>query len=355
MTTLIPLLISAALHAAPIATPADCDNRRMHGTSTSIHSDSDNESSVITYTYATDDRCETATIMGKLTYTPEEDDIASVSFGASATFRERTPSADRALSVTRSADGQVVHSYQMDGRAAAYDADARRWLAGFLPRVLTMAGINVGPRVARWRANGGVDNVLHNIEAIPSSGAMRNHYEALLSGDRLSDDELDRTIRSVSDNMRQSSGDLRQVLSRLAPARNPSKRTLGSLERALIAMQSSGDKASVLLRFGQSADREMLAVVSNAAETIQSSGDKRRVLESLGARYMDSDADLRRRYFEVAESIQSSGDKTAVLVALAHNGLLREQDARDEYVRVAAGIPSSGDKSRALQALAYVR
>ncbi len=352
MLSLIPLLLVATLHSAP---PADCDNRRTRGTSTSIHSDSHDESSVINYTRFADDRCESATILGKLTYTPEEDDVLSVPFGGSAIFRERTSSNDRALSITRGADGQVVRAYQLDGHAAAFDADARRWFADVLTRVLMMSGINVGPRVARWKAKGGVDNVLTHIESMESSGAMRNHYEELLNNSQLNDDELERAIRSVSDHMRQSSGDLRHVLSRLVPRRNLSKQTLTSLESALIFIPSSSDKAAVLEQYGQSANRELLTIVIHAAESIQSSGDKSRVLVSLAARYMESDVNLRRNYFDVAESVQSSGDRAAVLINLARSGLLREQDARDGYVRVAAGIQSSGDKARVLEALAYAR
>ena len=164
LTPLFALLLSTTVHTAPLT---DCDDHRMRGTS--IHGDTDDEHSIITLTHSDNDRCESATIIGKLTYTPDEDDVASIPAGGSAIFHERTSYSNRTLSLTRSGDGQILRAYQGNGHSAEYDADARRWLGAFLPRVLMMSGINVAPRVARWRAKGGVDNVLHNIESIESS------------------------------------------------------------------------------------------------------------------------------------------------------------------------------------------
>jgi hypothetical protein len=254
---------------------------------------------------SSDDRCESATIIGRLTYTENEDDVTSIPFGGSALLWERTASGDRAISLTRGADGQIVRSFQVNGRTAPFDGEAQRWLSAFLPRVLMMSGINVGPRVARWKAKGGVDNVLRNIEQIESSGAMRAHYEELIAHSRLTDDETDRTIRSLSDHMRMSSGDLRTDLLRLTPSASLSSKTISSLERAMTSIPSSGDKATVLQHFGFVGSQELLAAVIRAAETIPSSGDKRRVLQSLAAPSMNADAEVRRSWFAAARSIPS--------------------------------------------------
>src|SRR4051812_31323123 len=97
------------------ATPAaECNNMPSRGTNISINNDSHDERSVFSYLRSTADRCESATIVGVLTYTTEEDDVAAMSFGSSAVFRERTGSADRALSLSTDADGRIIRAYRVN-------------------------------------------------------------------------------------------------------------------------------------------------------------------------------------------------------------------------------------------------
>ena len=137
-------LITALLFIAPLASAQPrnvdgCDNVSfVHGSRTSMssHSDSDDNYSVIDFVKITDERCSSATIVGKVQYTPAEDDIVSMPFGAHAVFRERTAQWDRALSVSCGSDGQLVRSYQYNRQNAGYDADAQRWFASFSPKAL---------------------------------------------------------------------------------------------------------------------------------------------------------------------------------------------------------------------------
>jgi hypothetical protein len=385
-------LLTALLLLVPLsAAHADgCDTvnfLRGSRTSSSIHSDSDDDYSVIDFTKVTDDRCSSATIVGKLQYSPAEDDILSMPFGAHAVFRERTSAWDRAVSLSRGTDGQIVRSYQFNRQNAPYDADAQRWFASLLPRVLMETGVNVKPRVARWRSQGGVDNVLSNIATIGSGGSKRAHYEALLDDGRLSDDDLDHVIRSASDNLRSSSGDLRAVLTRAVPNFRLSKRSAAALEAALIGMASSGDKTLVAQMYGQTGDRDMLLAMMRVAQTIASSGDRARLLQVLAPRYLsDKDRELQNAYFAVAQqipssgdmrnvlhiavpyavgspdiaqgiietarAIASSGDRSAVLISLVSSGAVQTKELRDAFFGAAAEIPSEGDRSRVLQAAA---
>src|SRR3954470_4510705 len=86
MMPIIALLFATALHTQ--TSRVDCDGRQMRGTSISVHSDSDDETSVLTYARSAGDLCESATIIGRLTYTEDEDDVASIPFGGSALLRE---------------------------------------------------------------------------------------------------------------------------------------------------------------------------------------------------------------------------------------------------------------------------
>ncbi len=383
------IAIAALLLAAPLAfaepVPESCDFGR-NGSRTGTHIDSDDNagSSFIRFSHSENGRCTSATIVGKLRYTEAEDDIADIPFGGHASFAERTQNDERELTVQRGAEGGVVHLYRRNGNVAPWDADARRWLAGFLPSVLMDAGINVEPRVARWRAQGGVDNVLAHIATINSSGAKRAHYASLMAVERLSDADLDKVVRHAGRNI-PSSGDLRAILEAAAPRRGGGVRSGSALEDAVSHIASSGDKTAVLELYGQTDDRDMLLSVMRMARTIPSSGDKSGLLELLSPRYLrDADRDLSNAFFQAAVTVQSSGDlrnvlhaaipyvakspeetlllidaartiassgdRSEVLISLVRNGAIKSPRVREAFLDAAATVPSSGDRSRVLEA-----
>ncbi|MDB4891084.1 MAG: peptidase BlaR1 [Gemmatimonadetes bacterium] len=356
------------------------------GTTTHIHSDDDGDgSAVIDLTTYNGERCSSATIVGRIKYTPNEDDIADMAFGSHAMFRQRTATDDRELTVSRGPDGTLQRAYRYNGRSADYDDNARRWFATYLPSVLMEAGINVKPRVAQWRAQGGVDNVLSRIATMTSSGAKRSHYEALLDGDKLTPDELERVMRSASENLRGSSGDMRAILTRAAPTARLSRQGVTAFERALVAMGSSGDKAAVLQIYGDTDDRDMLLAVMRASEGVSSSGDKTRLYQVIAPHYLakgdralvsswfghveqiPSSGDLRnalmiampfapgstdvaRSIIEAARSVSSSGDRSRILISMVSSGALTTKELRDAFFSAAAEIPSEGDRGRVLSA-----
>jgi hypothetical protein len=213
---------------------------------------------------------------------------------------------------------------------------------------------------------------------------------ALIDDGRLSSDERDRVVRSASENMRSSSGDLRAVLTRAAPNARLTSRSTSAFESALSAMGSNGDKSAVLETYGQTDDREMLLAVARVAKSITSNGDRARVLQSLAPRYLarqdraleaayfdaavgiTSSGDLRntlmiavehapksrdvtRRIIETARTIGSSGDRSAVLIALVSSGAVNTSDLREVFMKAALEVGSEGDRGRVLQAAAVMR
>jgi hypothetical protein len=338
--------------------PKSCDEPTVPGTTiNAIHSDS-HDGGLDTFRYLSlheDGSCREASFIGKVTFTAAEDDIASMPATARATFRERTNSGDRQLVVRATDDGALTRIFRLNGAAAAYDDDARRWFAGYLPRVVRESGLNVKPRVARWRAEGGVDRVLSLIATIGSTGAKRAHYEALLDEGKLSNDDLDRIVRQAGRDLSGSSGDLRAVLQKAAPGVRGGPRTVSALEAAVMAVPSSGDRTAVLQTFGQTNDRDMLLSVMKMAETIPSSGDKTNLLVVLAPRYFqDKDPALRAAFFRTLATIPSSGDMRNALSGAVMGFAAGSEDVARAVIRASLDIPSSGDRAAVLLDLVSV-
>ncbi len=231
-----------------------------------------------------------------------------------------------------------------------------------------------------------MDRALSKIAELGSSGARRSHYVALMDGGRLSNDEHERVLRGVSQNFRDSSGDLRHVLTRAVPRFRVSNASVAALENALRAMPSSGDKRTLVELYAGTDDREMLLAMMRVARTIPSSGDNARLLRTLAPRYLSgNDRDLHEAFFGVERTIPSSGDarrvleaavdyapkspevthaiidasralassgdRTAVLIALVRSGAVQGREIRDAFFAAAETIASEGDRSRVLMAV----
>ena len=259
--------------------------------------------------------CIQAIIRGRFTTSPVEDRIATLSSGGMVAFREHDSGSDRAVTIRPAAAGSadaLSIQFRLDGADAPFDAAAQRWLAGLLPQILAEASINVEPRVARWRAEGGTDAVLRHVAALRSSSAKRSHYEVLLAQPLLAA-ELQRVVVQAGKEVA-SSSDLRAVLSKAAAQSRTGGIAGSALESSIAKVASSTDRTAVLEAFGQTDDRDQLLAVMRVAATIPASTDKANLLSALAPRYLGrNDAALREAFFKTLVTIPASTDRANVL------------------------------------------
>jgi len=364
-----------------------CDQLQPDNSTFSMHDNvDDNDTHTLRVLNNNHGHCTQAIIRGRFTTSPAEDRIASLSSGGIVALREHDSGSDRSVTIrpaaTGSADALSIQ-FRLNGVDAPFDAAAQRWLAGLLPGILAEASINVEPRVARWRAEGGTGAVLRHIAALRSSSAKRSHYEVLLA-QRLPAAELEQVVVQAGGDVA-SSSDLREVLSKAA-AQSRTGVAGSALETAIAKVASSTDRAAVLEAFGQTDDRDQLLAVMRVAATVPSSTDKANLVSALAPRYLGrNDAALRDAFFKTLVTIPSSTDKanvlddvipfavksnevalaiivadttvasstdrSNVLISLAERGAIRTPALREAYLRAVQGIPSSTDMRNALEAL----
>jgi hypothetical protein len=365
-----------------------CDQLQPDNSTFSMHDNvDDNDAHTLRVLNNNHGHCTQAIIRGRFTTSPAEDRIVTLSSDGLVTLRERDSGSDRAVTIRPAAAGSadaLSIRFRLNGVDAPFDATAQRWLAGLLPGLLAEASINVEPRVARWRAEGGTDAVLRHIAALRSSSAKRNHYDVLLA-QRLPAAELQQVVVQAGGDV-PSSSDLRAVLSKAASQSRTGEVAGSALESSIAKVASSTDRAAVLEAFGQTDDRDQLLAVMRVAATVPSSTDKANLVSALAPRYLGrNDAALRDAFFrtlltipsstdkanvleeaipfavksnEVAlaiivadTTVPSSTDRANVLIALAERGAIRTPALRDAYLRAVQGIPSSTDMRNALEAL----
>jgi hypothetical protein len=260
---------------------------------------------------------------------------------------ERTTRSDREVTITPGAGGTLEYDYADDGRTAAFDADAREWLAALLPEVIRETGINAKERVARFRKQGGVAAVLAEVARTHSTGAKRAQYEALIDQGGLSPEESESIVRQAGRDLASSDGDLSAVLTKLPRTARLSSAASDAVGDAIGRISSDGDKRSVLQQYAFTGDRAMMLMAARQARSIASDGDKASLLQTVAARYLTGDDSLRAAFFSVAHTITSDGDKRSVLQAAVPFAHTSEEITR-AVIREARSISSDGDKSEVL-------
>ncbi len=326
-----------------------CDSYVSGRTGTHISLSDDNGSSpIMQYLASTTTRCAEASIVGRITFSPDERRITELAPGGFARFRERTAGVDRSVSVTSTGNGSLSYAAIVDGRTVQFDGALQGWLGGFLPEIVREAGINVPERVARIRAQGGVPAVLREVSQIHSTATKRAYYEELLKGAPLSGSDADNVAAQVSKDLSASSGDLSSVLQQLPRSALQSAGAREGIKYALAHIASSGDKANTLEIMAPNADPELLLILIKAAEDVQSSGDKANFLTTTAAEYLTHRSEtLRNAYFHTVATVQSSGDMANVLISAIPYGHA-DPDITWLVIETSKGLASSGDAANVL-------
>jgi hypothetical protein len=373
LSQLTPRVAEATVNTAKPADAAvvyTCDTQppRRGSVTTHVHVDEDDaQSRVLNYLTTSETKCEEASVIGFVRFSPDERQIVSLPAGAIAAFRERTLAHDRTVTVSRAPDGSLSYIATMDGRAVDYSPAARTWLSQLLPRALREMAVDVKPRIARLRADGGVPAVLSMIRELKSSASKRAHYEALISSG-LTTTERDVVVKQAMVDLAYSSTDLTAVLRRAEVTNRRSSSVAGNrpsdllvridpslLRESLAKITSDGDRLSLLSQYVQTDDPGMLKLVLEGVEQITTAGDKRAVLVLAAPRVLRlRDDALHRAFFRAAAGISSSGDQRSILIAALPYGHA-DETITIAALKQAADLSSDGDKTSVLVTAAQQR
>jgi BlaR1 peptidase M56 len=119
-------------------------------------------------------------IDGKVEFNADETDVARLGSGAAFEIEHTIAGKTRELRIENSG-GRIVRSYEVDGAARPYDADARAWFAARIPQMYRLTGLQAEARTQRLLAAGGVPRVLKEIAAITGDFARAEYIAQLLT------------------------------------------------------------------------------------------------------------------------------------------------------------------------------
>jgi beta-lactamase regulating signal transducer with metallopeptidase domain len=317
-------------------------------------------------------------IRGEVSFSADEQSVASVSPGGFFIVDEAKGWAHRRVEVRAGANGAAEEKYFIDGLQKPLDGVGSAWAAGNYLFALRELGLDSEARVTRILAGGGAEAVLLEVDRIHSDHVKSEYLGHLLEQAKLNSRELQRVTDSIrkisSDNDKaeflmahqqelitdqtrgsyfsavnsiQADNDRRRVLMHLLESNGHDPETARLIGLSARAMSSDNDKADVLLAIPAAASGDARCGLLSAARTIQSDNDKARVLRDSG--YVES-AQCRDAWFAVANLIQSDNDRSEALQNLVKSGNLEAGTYRDVAISAKA-VNSDNDKANILTAL----
>ncbi len=320
---------------------------------------------------------------GEVAFTASEDDIARMAPDASFTLLQRRGGVTRELDVVPAANG-LKRTYRVNGKAQAFDADAKAWLATAIPEIYRLSGIDAEARIQRMIASGGVPRVLGEIGQLRSDHVRAAYIATLSRAAALSDADLAVVIASLakidSDYEKRQAMDGLLAQKRIAPANQ------AALLAAADGIDSDFERSEWLIEAAGKlpVDGANVAPWQTALAGVDSDFERRRTLQALiehgqsrvaavclalsSSKGMGSDFELRSLletaakshavvadadYFAVVEAIDSDFERREALLALvkaAAPDAARSRRVLDSL----RGMGSDFERGEVLKALAEV-
>jgi hypothetical protein len=211
-----------------------------------------------------------------------------------------------------------------DGKPAAFDDEAREWVATMLPMIFRMTGIQAPERVGRILARGGVDAVLDEVRLIQGDYVQRVYLEQVLAQADLTPAESRSWLITAGTEVG-SDFELAEALIGL-PSRDLAR---AELQEAFVEAASSiGSDFELRRTLTRLLEQETVSAATlepmlEAAGTIGSDFECAELLVSIAHRYPDGEP-LPPGYYAVSASIGSDYEMGRALGQVAGRRMDRE-------------------------------
>jgi beta-lactamase regulating signal transducer with metallopeptidase domain len=287
---------------------------------------------------------------GLVRFSDNERDVEELGMQAWFELEERGVGSARRRAEFERRDGGIGRRFYVDGREAAWDADAQAWFQSALLVAFRRTSFQARERVGRIYARGGAPAVFAEVELIHSGSALATYLTFLGERERLTSAQA-RRIAELAGERISSSSSLGSVLKALLQNPGLDAAAQAATIAATTRISSASERASVLVAAVQYAPptAQLADAVAKSAAGISSASARSEVLMALGAR-LPSNTPLPASYLEAARGISSASALAGVLVALLQRDDLTDV-ALASVLDIAGGISSSSERVRVLEAV----
>ncbi|MCC6407075.1 MAG: hypothetical protein IT453_07910 [Planctomycetes bacterium] len=286
---------------------------------------------------------------GAVTFLEDESDVATL--GPSATFEleEIVGGVERAYEVRARHSGELLRTYTQDGEEQPFDDEAKRWLAGALPRMFRESGFDAEARIGRLLARGGAGAVLDEIELVRGEHAKVEYVAGLVRTVDLDEAQFGRVVAATQSF--DSDYELRRALGAVFEHETIDGARAGQLLGAAKRIESDYELAELLIDAAELAGADPTAAKAweETATLLDSDYELRRTLEAGLAHDRGDVGSAARRLALAAERIDSDYELGTVLKSVAKRGGAPE--LATAYVAACRSLDSDYERRNALVAL----
>jgi beta-lactamase regulating signal transducer with metallopeptidase domain len=333
---------------------AACWNNDKDHTGVSIHSDDNSHNGRTSWTVTvSNDECSLELrAEGKFTMRADLSDVESISNDGWVRIEEREGRTSRRVEMRRADNGSIDHVYWVNGNRAAFDNDAKGWLAQTLLAVERRTAFAASTRVPQLYRSGGLRGVLSEISQMTSDYPKSQYYGTLLDmGVTLDANSLNDVVRQAATELSSSDYYMSEVLGKLGNQSAANETTWRAFAEAAGRMKSDYYKSETLKKVLSKGklSSETVGILLKSAAGIKSDYYTTDLLKQVAAKYA-LNAETRAYYVDALRHIESDYYRGELLKALGTEG---EWDSRTSafVLESVASIKSDYYRSESLVSL----
>lgn len=288
-----------------------------------------------------------AQLSGAVTFNDLENDVANVVPNAQFVILETTPGIRREIHFA-SKDGRLSRDYRINGTTAAFDGEARLWLATRIPQILRNSTINLDERAHRIHADHGIRGLLMEAGRIDESYARASYLNAAMGYGPLEAEEFEILLSATG--QVSTDADRASVIRHIFDGTSTADRQAAALQ-LIQAMHDSYEISSLMreilprITWGTHTIAEWEAAFANVSDAF----NQRQILwDMLDNNDNDDDSQERILAIELSRRIGSDYDKRRVLERAAPK--IDSSAMARAYLASMATIESPSDRSMAASA-----
>ncbi len=243
--------------------------------------------------------------------------IQSISPGGYLNFSVKTFGNKRELLVTSDRNGRLSYEYHEGRKEVPFEPEGRRWMEDILIDVVRASGIDAERRTDRIFKSGGLNGFLDEIREIVSNSVKSLYFSVLLSGQDLTNQELETVAGSIAASISSNS-------------------QCGRLFR---------DYSGLFLR-----DNDVAVSYFNAFSRLSSNSERGRIYRSIGTKLDFSNQMLLNAYFQGIDRMSSNTEAGSVLRHTLRNQDLTPPVLEHLFISVAK-LSSNTEAGRVLRSV----
>ena len=272
------------------------------------------ENSTWTWTSSDDGVRLEVKIHGLVEFSDDYTDVQSITGNGSIRVTDERGGVTRKFEA-RTTGGGVDRLYWINGQSAAFDQDARAWLAKVLNEAVRQGGYDAPRRVQRLLRQGGPAAVLQEIPSLMGDYAKRIYFDELIKSGELDN----QTVQEV-------------------------------LRQAGAEIHSDYEKAQLLLRVSENYlhDDRQRSIYLGAVNTIHSDYEKGRALSAI-LKQGNLSAENGLLVLRAVGAISSDYEKAQLLIRAADRVAL-DGSTQAEYLHAVTSMRSDYEKGRTVSA-----